>query len=89
MWLFSRRSPAPHFPPQRAMGLAVEEYLAISRSPLRRTEPDWWALAESAAWDGLNEMAPAPVPAAATSAAASPPAATMADIVFHLRAGGA
>lgn len=32
---------------------AVSDYLAVSRSPLRRTDPGWYEVAESAAWARL------------------------------------
>ena len=33
--------------------MAREEYLAISSSPLRLSEPAWFALAEEVAWEHL------------------------------------
>jgi hypothetical protein len=32
---------------------AIDDYLALSRSPLRTAEPGWYELAETAAWDRL------------------------------------
>jgi hypothetical protein len=40
--------------PDRALRMAREEYLALSSSPLRLTEPAWFALAEELAWDRLR-----------------------------------
>jgi hypothetical protein len=39
---------------EKALRLAREEYLALSSSPLRLTEPAWFALAEELAWDRLR-----------------------------------
>ncbi len=33
---------------------AIAEYIAVSRSPLRLTEPDWFTLAERAEWERLS-----------------------------------
>jgi hypothetical protein len=32
---------------------AIDDYLALSRSPLRIAEPGWYELAETAAWERL------------------------------------
>ena len=42
---------------QAELDMAREEYLAISSSPLRMTEPAWFALAEEEAWESLCRAA--------------------------------
>ena len=39
---------------EKALRLARDEYLALSSSPLRLTEPAWFALAEELARDRLR-----------------------------------
>ena len=48
--------------PRRSPDLdeAVAEYLDLSRSPLRHGEPEWFALAEQAAWERLRIAAGLP-----------------------------
>jgi hypothetical protein len=52
VWPF--RSVQCRIRPDRALRMACEEYLALSSSPLRLTEPAWFALAEELAWDRLR-----------------------------------
>ena len=42
---------------QAELDMAREEYLALSSSPLRLTEPAWFALAEEVAWESLCRAA--------------------------------
>lgn len=36
---------------------AVAEYLELSRSPLRTSDPEWFRVVEQAAWDRLEAAA--------------------------------
>lgn len=45
---------------RRELEAAVAEYLELSRSALRRSEPGWFALAEEAAWERLRLAAGLP-----------------------------
>jgi hypothetical protein len=46
-----KRHPAPSTSTESELRIAVEGYLALSRSPLRTAEPGWYELAETAAWE--------------------------------------
>lgn len=46
---------------------AMAEYLELSRSPLRATDPEWFQVAEEAAWDRLSAAARMAAPAEATA----------------------
>lgn len=46
---------------------AMAEYLQLSRSPLRTTDPEWFQVAEQAAWDRLATAARMAAPAGATA----------------------
>lgn len=45
--------PVSHTRREVELEFTIEEYLAVSRSPLRLSEPAWHALAEAAAWEGV------------------------------------
>ena len=52
-----KRRPAPSASIEEELRMAVEDYLALSRSPLRLAEPGWYELAEAAAWERVSLVA--------------------------------
>lgn len=54
MPLFSRSPDRPSPRDEERAGTAIADYLAVSRSPLRLTEPEWFDLAERRAWERLR-----------------------------------
>jgi hypothetical protein len=57
MPLRSARPPAPRTRRDVELERTIEEYLAVSRSPLRLSEPAWHTLAEAAAWERVCRAA--------------------------------
>ena len=51
-----KRHPAPMASVEAELRMAVEDYLSLSRSPLRLAEPGWFELAETAAWERLRAL---------------------------------
>lgn len=62
MFLPSARSLASRTRREAELELAIEDYLAISRSPRRVCEPAWHVLAEAAAWERVRRAAGIAVP---------------------------
>jgi hypothetical protein len=51
-----KRRPAPLASIATQLREAIDDYLALSRSPLRLAEPGWYELAETAAWERLASV---------------------------------
>ncbi len=51
-----KRHLAPSVSTEAELRMAVEDYLALSRSPLRLAEPGWYELAETAAWERVEVL---------------------------------